>query len=287
MADADQEQLMSGLNLMRRMPPSSIEQNLSGLLNLAPQHTDEFLQRVDQPLAVETCEETGKKYLLCDYNRDGDSYRSPWSNKYYPAIEDEDGFFPSDDLRQLEIQFNEVFDAYRDLYYDNGGVSSVYLWDLDNGFAGCFLVKKSVENQEFVQAGSWDAIHVIEVEMKGKVASYRLTTTVILSMTVAREELGTTNLSGSLSRQSEKKDMAQSPEQGHLQYIGRMIEDMEIDMRSSLDNLYIQKTREIINGCRKPHGGGGGAGGVGSLFVGDLMGAVSKHGANRKMDSDM
>jgi hypothetical protein len=50
---------------------------------------------------------------------------------------------------------------------------------------------------------------------------------------------------------------------------------------------YIQKTREIINGCRKPHGGGGGAGGVGSLFVGDLMGAVSKHGANRKMDSDM
>lgn len=286
MGDGEQQELMSGLNIMRRMPPSSIEQNLSGLLNLAPQLTDEFLQRVDQPLNVETCADTGKKYLLCDYNRDGDSYRSPWSNKYNPAIDDGEGFFPSDDLRQLEIQFNEVFDAYRDLYYDNGGVSSVYLWDLDNGFAGCFLVKKAVENQVFVKAGSWDAIHVMEVETKGKSASYRLTTTVILSMTVAREELGTTNLSGSLSRQSELKDQPQSADKGHLQYIGRMIEDMEIDMRSSLDNLYIQKTREIINGCRKPHAGAG-AVGVGSIFVGDLSSAVAKHGANRKTDSEM
>ncbi len=35
---------------MRRLPPSNIEQNLSGLLNLMPEETDELLQRVDQPL---------------------------------------------------------------------------------------------------------------------------------------------------------------------------------------------------------------------------------------------
>ena len=29
-----------------------------------------------------------KDYLLCDYNRDGDSYRSPWTNEYDPPIED-------------------------------------------------------------------------------------------------------------------------------------------------------------------------------------------------------
>lgn len=66
--------------------------------------------------------------------------RSPWSNKYFPEIED--GFMPSEKLREMEIEFNELFDAYRELYFE-GGTSSVYLWDLDHGFAACFLIKKS------------------------------------------------------------------------------------------------------------------------------------------------
>ncbi len=77
--------------------------------------------------------------MLCDYNRDGDSYRSPWSNKYNPPS---DGFTPSPKLRALEVEANELFDAYRELYFE-GGTSSVYLWDLEtSGFAGCFLIKK-------------------------------------------------------------------------------------------------------------------------------------------------
>ena len=61
------------LSIMRRMPPNKIEQNLSALLTLIPEHTDELLQRVDQPLEVAKCGESGREYLLCDYNRDGDS----------------------------------------------------------------------------------------------------------------------------------------------------------------------------------------------------------------------
>lgn len=45
-----QDPIASSLSIMRRMPPNKVEQNLSGLLNLAPAHTDELLQRVDQPL---------------------------------------------------------------------------------------------------------------------------------------------------------------------------------------------------------------------------------------------
>ncbi len=82
----------------------------------------------------------GRNYLVCDYNRDGDSHRSPWSNHYFPPLED--GFVPSEKLRAMEIEFNELFDAYRELYFE-GGTSSVYLWDLEQGFAGCFLIKKS------------------------------------------------------------------------------------------------------------------------------------------------
>lgn len=36
---------------------------------------------------------------------------------------------------------NEAFDVYRDLYFE-GGVSSVYLWDMEDGFAGVVLLKK-------------------------------------------------------------------------------------------------------------------------------------------------
>lgn len=41
----------------------------------------------------------------------------------------------------MEIKANEAFDVYRDLYYE-GGVSSVYFWNLDDGFAGVVLLKK-------------------------------------------------------------------------------------------------------------------------------------------------
>lgn len=42
---------------------------------------------------------------------------------------------PTEKLRKLEIDANMAFDQYREMYFD-GGVSSVYLWDLDQGFAG-------------------------------------------------------------------------------------------------------------------------------------------------------
>jgi capping protein beta len=60
---------------MRRLPPNKIEQNISGLTNLLPNETDELLQRIDQPLVESVDSVTGRKYLQCDYNRDGDSYR--------------------------------------------------------------------------------------------------------------------------------------------------------------------------------------------------------------------
>jgi capping protein beta len=53
----------------------------------------------------------------------------------------DDGTVPSERVRKLEVAANEAFDVYRELYYD-GGVGSVYFWDLDDGFAGVILLKK-------------------------------------------------------------------------------------------------------------------------------------------------
>lgn len=61
---------------MRRLPPQNVEANLTKLLGLVnPDLADELLSAIDQPLKVRRCSKTGKDYLICDYNRDGDSYR--------------------------------------------------------------------------------------------------------------------------------------------------------------------------------------------------------------------
>jgi capping protein beta len=58
----------------------------------------------------------------------------------------DDGAVPSSRIRKLEIQANEAFDTYREMYYE-GGVSSAYLWDPEDpsgvgNFAGVVLIKK-------------------------------------------------------------------------------------------------------------------------------------------------
>lgn len=89
--------------------------------------------------------------------------RSPWSNSYDPPLED--GALPSERLRKLEVDANQAFDQYREMYFE-GGVSSVYLWDLDHGFAGVVLIKKGGDGSRKIM-GSWDSIHVVEVQVRG------------------------------------------------------------------------------------------------------------------------
>merc|ERR1711909_44484 len=155
-----EQQLDSALDSMRRLPPQEIEKNLGDLIDLVPDLTEDLLSSVDQPLKIARDKQVGKDYLLCDYNRDGDSYRSPWSNSYDPPLED--GAMPSERLRKLEVEANAAFDQYREMYFE-GGVSSVYLWDLEHGFAGAIAIKKAGDGSKNIK-GCWDSLHVIEVQ---------------------------------------------------------------------------------------------------------------------------
>ena len=67
--------LDSMLDLMRRLPPTNVETNVQSLIGMCPDYADDFLGSVDQPLKVLTDHATGREYLACDYNRDGESYR--------------------------------------------------------------------------------------------------------------------------------------------------------------------------------------------------------------------
>nr|KAJ0216842.1 hypothetical protein LSAT_V11C300130310 [Lactuca sativa] len=129
--------------------------------------------------------DSAKEFILCDYNRDAHSYRSPWSNKYHPPLDG--GMYPSPELRTHEIEENEVLGVYRDQYYE-GGTSSVYLWkdDEKEGFLACFLIKKR-------------SVLTVGPEVEG-MADYCITSTVMLSMTIDHENSGNFSLSGSMLR---------------------------------------------------------------------------------------
>ncbi|KAL6051396.1 F-actin-capping protein subunit beta [Balamuthia mandrillaris] len=247
------DQLDCALDLMRRMPPSSIEDNLAGLIDLVPDLTEQLLSMVDQPLKVAFDSAAKRDYLLCDYNRDGDSYRSPWTNRYDPPLSD--GAVPSPKLRAIEEQANEVFDIYRDLYYE-GGVSSVYCWDLDDGFAAVILIKKTQDQSKKGQPmkGTWDSIHVVEVQ-EGRKANYKLTSTVMLFIETETRETGRVTLAGSLTRQDEKSYPVDK-NNPHVANIGRMIEDMELKLRTTLQTIYFGKTKDIVNELRQSMGVG-------------------------------
>jgi len=216
------QQLDCALDLMRRLPPQQIEKNLSDLIDLVPDLCEDLLSSIDQPLKVAT-------------------------NTYEPPLED--GAMPSERLRKLEIEANTAFDQYRELYFE-GGVSSVYLWDLDAGFAGVILIKKAGDGSKKIK-GCWDSIHVVEVQEKssGRSAHYKLTSTSMLWLQTNRVGSGTMNLGGSLTRQIEQ-DASVSEASPHIANIGKMVEEMENKIRNTLNEIYFGKTRDIVNGLR-------------------------------------
>ncbi|CAG2178384.1 unnamed protein product [Oppiella nova] len=179
---------------------------------------------------------------------------------------------PSDKLRHLEVDANQAFDQYREMYFE-GGVSSVYLWDLDHGFAGVILIKKAGDGSKKIK-GCWDSIHVVEVQVllpsmtafvtrdnccpplkeksSGRNAHYKLTSTVMLWLQTNKDGSGTMNLGGSLTRQIEA-DNTVNETNPHIANIGRMVEDMENKIRNTLNEIYFGKTNSILNGLRSVH----------------------------------
>jgi len=276
--------LTSALNLMRRMPPSSVENSLAGLIELVPDLTEELLNHVDQPLKLQQDTKASRPFILCDYNRDGDSYRSPWSNSYFPAAED--NVVPAPALRKLEMEANDIFDTYRKLYFDTG-TSSVYFFSTDKdekdskNFGSCWLIHKEVKEKE-MESGWWNSIHVFECnEQKKGVYEYKLTTTVMVSMGMRNQLVGEVDLSGSMTSQ-ETKQLPFTEANGHIANMGRMLEDMELKVRNAIEGIYIQKTREVINGMRVVSGEKNKAW---EKIQESLQNAVAAHGQKRVVDS--
>lgn len=248
----------SNSDLLRRLPPNSTQQNLQGIISLRPDLEEDLLSSVDVALTSKRCTKSGRDFLCCDYNRDGSSYRSPWSNEFQPPLEDEGDaidLIPGGRVRRMEEALNAGFDVYRELYYE-GGVSSAYLWALDEGFAGVVLFKKTADARGGGKGG-WDSIHVLEVNEAAtkRSAHYKLTSTVILDLGLQSPSVDSLELAGNLTRQTEQDLPLQGLrdaeiEQSHVVNIGRTVEDMETRMRNLLQEVYFGKAKDVVGDLR-------------------------------------
>jgi capping protein (actin filament) muscle Z-line, beta len=199
---------------------------------------------------------TGKMFLKHEYNRDGESYRSPWSNQYFPTADS--SFFPSAPLLQLEQKANNMFATYVKLYYDSGTYSSVYFVDTDEpGFNACFLVKKDINDEKDIKKGCWDAIHVVTCSTKkAGQASYRVISTVMITIEAVNPLVGNFAISGSCAKTTEQT--VNMPAAGgkvdldhfHIKTIGKIIENNEGELRNDVVENYINKQRQITNTAR-------------------------------------
>lgn len=253
-------QTAAALSLLQRLPPQDLKANLDAFAQISPHFEHALAPYVSRPSQLKRDDEENKYFIACDYNLDGDSHRSPWSNKYFPlpaGDASEDALFhPTERLRRLEETSNEVFDAYKTNYYE-GGVSSVYLWELEDGFAGAFLIRKELGSDPKMPCkGVWDSVHVIEMREpppNSNIAIYKLSSSVMLHMQSAEQDAGAeTELAGHITRQAESKPDIRKKvgEDFHLLQIGHMIEEMEISIRQSIDGLYLAKQHEILCAVR-------------------------------------
>lgn len=237
------------------LPTHMMEKNIEALSTVLYDYDDifnEFLQRVDKRTNINQDSECGP-FISCEQCRDGDSYRSPLSNKYYPPIEG--GRYPSPELRKFEIALNTAFKEYVKNYYSSNTLYSCYCWDLgdkiEDGFGVAVLIKKTEKES------SWDSINIMNVEFEktNKIeCTYSLITDIKICIQLDRPNSGKLKYSGTIQKSSKKvKQLKKYLDiQEQLPEIGSMIEKQETELRGTFNGISINKSKEIINNSRYP-----------------------------------
>ena len=232
--------ITSCIQIMQLMPIKNNSNNINGISSIIYDDDNllnEFLQKVDTRTEISTEDPKGK------------------------FIKSEDGYFPSENLRKLEEKLNKMFKLYAKNYYNENTIISVYCWEfgkkISDGFGVGILIKNIIENEKGIKNGIWDSSNIISVEFsgeKGKLkAKYNLVTSLMLNLTFENKICGKINLSGNLVRNARSVENVNDyvNDDSHIENIGVLVEDLETSIRNSLEVIYVMKTKEIIDSCRK------------------------------------
>ena len=150
----------------------------------------------------------------------------------------------------MELMYNEVWDAYKNLYYGNEAVGSVFLkQSSDCALKGLFGVCKKREG-----AGSWHSASFVTVQEPGpEMCQYRVETFVVVVLNPSEDKDLQVDLSASLSKDVTKecKITPSMMAASHIENLGEIIESNEMDLRSQLERVQVPKVVELIDSLMK------------------------------------
>lgn len=281
----------SAQSIAEKTPPVALEATLDGLrvLLINQNNTDavdSLMKKYYIPFDLtfdESDKVPGEKpFIAFQYNRVGDNkYRSPWTNNIYPKQDESStstAKLMNENIRNLEKSFNEVWDSYKNLYYGHDSIGSVYLKEPSSSqssgtgnntsnaansekpvsFHGCFCIRKRSEG-----IGSWDSVSVVTAdEPTDKDCTYHVDTYVRVVMIPELEDSrgfsnGTsTDISLLMSKENVCTTCPMFPDKipvnvQHIDNIGTIIEDNEMEIRSVMEQVYIPKNYETLVALRK------------------------------------
>ena len=191
---------------------------------------------------------------MTEYNRDGDSFRSPLSNTYFPALAETNNY-PSEGLRTLEVSLNAAFQEYLHMYFNSSGVVSAFVWQLDEdikkGFSVAVVLKKTIISEKGIKDGEWNSTNTIDVKFEsseGKTKGiYSIVTTMVVGLSLNNNVCGEVCLSGKVTHRKVEENtlVAQDDWRGHVTNIGQLVEEQESKCRNEVEELYFNKTKEV------------------------------------------
>jgi capping protein beta len=107
-----------------------------------------------------------------------------------------------------------------------------------------------VDKKKGLESGIWDTINFVNVKFQNEgslKATYKLTTTVILQMSLNHNVCGAVDLSGSITKQVETTAAIKSfyDHQSHVDNIGKLVEELETTLRNQVEEIYFKKSQEV------------------------------------------
>ena len=244
-----------------------------------------------QMLPLIPCQPTSKKpFFQTPFNvidSTTETYESPWDREAYTGsegsctkstnnkkrAESSSKLSPAmqSDVDGFQDSANEVWDAYRQLYYGHDAVGSVFVrptktaTDASPTLEAVFAVSKKVEDGSTAQ---WQSVHVIQIGppdlgSADKTCDYTIDSAVwcdlhpavaakgqkYYSDTAARIDLSSL-LTKSTSRTCKllRQDVVAKlpiPVTSHIENIGMLVEQVEADIRSQMERVSMPKTTEV------------------------------------------
>ena len=246
------------LRILKHTPTSHTKENVEALNYLHDcydkngqnrqylnQLVDCFPLELSQTESQEPFIQTEFNRMVCDNSGD-DIYRAPLDSS----------------SNTMEGLANEIFGTYAQMYYGKSAISSVYLneawkdqcYDEKIGLFGCFAIVNIVDDS------IWNSVHIVRIvpELGANVqdgtfneksisSTYNVDSSIYVSMK-DKEASRSSSIAGIIQKQAAKeRSFKRGDKSSHIANIGKIIEDIEFEIRSSIDSLYMQKSKDIAS----------------------------------------